>query len=121
MRRESVVVVAGTNSPAWRRVRRAISCTTDIEVAEEVSGEMPSVVLSVARRARAHAVVVDLPTNGEEPGLVSHLLLESPERIVVALSPQGSRAIIFRLRTTREELDSPRPSDLIGRLREVTM
>jgi chemotaxis response regulator CheB len=68
------------------------------EVDMEVVGETTDLVdtLLMVGTAQAEVVVIDLPETGEDPGITSHLLEEYPKVKVVAVSHNGSRAVIYQ-------------------------
>jgi len=78
----------------------------------------PLEVLLAVRRTEADVVVTTLPSS-REPGISSHLLAEYPQLVVVALDPEGHRAILYRQVLVKETLDNADNKNLFSKLRKL--
>ena len=91
-------------------VRAVINREPDIEVIGEVDD--PVAALVEAGNAQATVVIIDLPTNGTDPGLYSHLLGEYPNVKVIAVSKDGSQALTFEKGIIRSKICDTSPQNL---------
>ena len=64
----------------------------------------PFELLVAVERHGADVVVVTLPGSGDDPGIGSHLLLEYPQLLVVALEPETGGGFTYRLVIAKEEI-----------------
>lgn len=65
----------------------------------------PLEALLQATAGDATVVIVDLPSDGSDPGLPSHLLEELPEVKVVAVSADGRDLVLYRREIVRTRLE----------------
>jgi len=91
----------------WRSILKQDS---DIEVIGEVDD--PVAALVEAGNSQATVVIIDLPTNGTDPGLYSHLLGEYPNVKVIAVSKDGSQALTFENGIIRSKISDTSPQNL---------
>jgi len=91
----------------WRSILKQDS---DIEVIGEVDD--PVAALLAAGHSQATVVIIDLPTNGTDPGLYSHLLGEYPNVKVIAVSKDGSQALKFEKGIIRTTICDTSPQNL---------
>ena len=90
----------------------------DLEIVGEVIH--PIDVLLELGSTQAEVVVIDLPTSGEDPGLCSHLLAESPEVKVVAVSTGGETSIVYETGVTRRYIPDASPETVAQFIRSLT-
>lgn len=107
------------NRPKMLRdlLHRSIDSQPDMEVVGEETD--PVRLLLRVRETRSDVVVVTLPDSGEDPGICSHLLLEYPGLLVVAVSASRDRAALYRLSIDRQEIEGCRGEALLGALRKA--
>jgi hypothetical protein len=63
----------------------------------------PIDTLLEAKATEANVVVVDLPVDGSDPGVHSHLLAELPDAKVLAVSSDGLDAVLYRRGVVRTD------------------
>jgi DNA-binding NarL/FixJ family response regulator len=95
--------------------REAIGPPTDVEVVGVV--ERPTALLAEAGALRADVVVVAW-LGRDVPGITSHLLDQYPHIRVVAVRPDGRRAVVSTMRPHVEHLAVPSPAELVRLLRD---
>ena len=88
---------------------------SDIEV-ELVDAEAIE-LLEAVERTEADVVVITLPETGEDPGLVSHLLMEFPHLLIIAISPVEESGFVYRQVITKEELLPLSQANLLATIR----
>jgi len=92
------------------RWRSTMSQDSEIEVIGEVDD--PVAALLEAGNAQAAIVIIDLPADGVDPGLYSHLLAEYPHVKVIAVSKDGSHALKYENGIIRTEICDTSPQNL---------
>jgi len=95
-----------------RALRDAVLKQDDIEVVGE-ERDLVQMLVAVAE-TNADVVVLAAPESGEEPAIVSHLLMEYPFLMVVALDPRRRRGCSYRFRTERTPVEFQGESDFLG-------
>src|SRR5215510_7046769 len=90
---------------------------SDIEVVGTVLD--PIELLVAVEDTQADIVVVTLPDSGEMPGICSHLLHEYPQLLILALSPDRTRACIYRQAITVEPLADISDGGILTAVRQV--
>ena len=96
-------------------LRRALERQSDLEI--ETVDPDPVELLAAVDRTAADVVVVTLPESGADPGISSHLLLEFPGLLVIAISAAEQRAALFRQEIVREELVPMGEAQLLAAIR----
>jgi DNA-binding NarL/FixJ family response regulator len=94
-----------------------IAHESDIEV-ETVEPD-PIELLAAVGRVEADVVIITLPETGD-PGLLSHLLTEYPDLLVIALSPADESAFVYRQVITKESLEPLSEEGLLHAIRNHT-
>ena len=107
------------NKPKMLRelLRKSLATHADMEVVGEVTD--PVRVLMKVRETGCNVVIVSLPESGEEPGICSHLLLEYPDLVVLAVSPVRDLAVAYRLSIDRTEIEGFSTESLVGVIRRA--
>ena len=106
------------NRPKMLRelLRELIAGQGDMQVVGEALD--PLEILYAVRKTEADVVVTTLPAVGE-PGISSHLLAEYPDVLVLALAPDGGRAMLYRQVLLEEKLQSTNDNVLLSTLRQA--
>ena len=91
-------------------LRSLLGKEPDIELVGEADGAIEA--LLKASDTQPTAVVIDLPSNGQDPGLYSHLLEENPQVKVIAVSHDGSRAVKYERGILRRQVEDTSPQTL---------
>ncbi len=107
------------NRPKMLRelLRELIGGQGDMQVVGEALD--PLEILYAVRKTEADVVVTTLPATGE-PAITSHLLAEYPDVLVLALAPDGGRAVLYRQVLLKEKLQSTNNSVLLSTLRQAS-
>lgn len=98
-------------------VRYLIQSQQDLEVVGEVDN--PVEVLLAVKAISAEVVIVSLRDSKLEPGIVSHLLAEYPELLVIGLSPTFEFANLYRHSALTETMSDVSNEDLLEMIRAV--
>ena len=96
-----------TQTDLWKMI---LSQDADIELVGEADGAIEALIM--ASDTQPTAVVIDLPSNGQDPGLYSHLLEENPQVKVIAVSHDGSRAVKYERGILRRQVEDTSPQTL---------
>src|ERR1041385_2665144 len=114
----SVKVLVANRPEALRTgVATFLQQQSDIEVVGTVVD--PVELLVAVEDTQADVVVVTLPDTGEMPGICSHLLHEYPQLLILALSPDRTRACLYRKAITVEPLADISDEGILAALRRV--
>jgi len=96
-------------------VRECVRGVPDIQLVGEARGVFQ--ILLRAGESFADVVVVMLPENGVEPGIVSHLLWEYPLILILAVERSLTRVALFRQAITREYISGAVPEEIWSLIR----
>ena len=116
---DHVVKILLANGPEALRAGLAtfLQQQSDIEVVGTVLD--PIELLVAVEDTQADVVVMTLPDTGEMPGICSHLLHEYPQLLILALSPDRTRACVYRQAITVELLADISDEGILAALRRV--
>ena len=116
---DHVVKVLLANGPEALRTSLAtfLQQQSDIEIVGTVLD--PIELLVAVEDTQADVVVVTLPDTGEMPGICSHLLHEYPQLLILALSPDRTRACVYRQTITVEPLADISDEGILAALRRM--
>ena len=106
------------NSPRMLResLKELIQRQDDMEVVGEVLDPL-EVLLSV-NEYDADVVVVSLPETLEDPGICSHLLVEYPRLVILALSAGCEEAVLYSQCIRREALSGTSSDEILSAIRK---
>lgn len=96
-----------TQAGLWKTI---LSQDPDIELVGEADGAIEALIRT--SDTQPTAVVIDLPSTGQDPGLYSHLLEENPQVKVIAVSEDGSRAVKYERGILRRQIGDTSPQTL---------
>ena len=116
---DHVVKILLANGPEALRAGLAtfLQQQSDIEVVGTVLD--PIELLVAVEDTQADVVVTTLPDTGEMPGICSHLLHEYPQLLILALSPDRTRACVYRQAIMVEPLADISDEGILAALRRV--
>jgi DNA-binding NarL/FixJ family response regulator len=87
----------------------------DIEIVGEAIDAV-DILLKVAS-TRAEVVAIDLPSEGKDAGLSSHILAEYPEVKILAVSEEGDRIVKYETAILRREAPNASLENLVDFIR----
>ena len=90
---------------------------SDVEMSGTVSD--PVELLIAVEDTQADVVVVRLPDSEEMPSICSHLLAEYPQLLILALSPDSTRACVYRQVTVVEPLINTSEEEILKAIRKA--
>jgi len=79
----------------------------------------PIDLLLAVRETGAQLVFLSLPRSADNMGVLSHLLMQYPDLLVIALSALSSSARMYHFRLEEEDLDLTSPDELLTRVRSA--
>jgi DNA-binding NarL/FixJ family response regulator len=106
---ELPTVVRGT-------LNAAIRAQSGIEVVGDARG--PTELLLAAGRLRPDAFIIGA-SGGELPGIATHLLDQYPTTTVVAVAPDGCRALLYALRPRLDRIECSSLDELVRQVRDA--
>ena len=89
----------------------------DMEVVGEVADLFD--LLFTVKITKADVVIISLPNADEDPGIISHLLAEYPNLLIVAISPTCNLACTYRQATSKEKFFNISSEKILTMIRNV--
>jgi 6-phosphogluconolactonase/glucosamine-6-phosphate isomerase/deaminase len=111
-----IKILLAIPSQMIRGLVEEIRAQSDMEIVGEHLDPLP--LLLAAKETKANAAIV-ASRNSREPGLVSHLLAECPNMIVLGLGDQGHIAFIVQMCPWRKEIIDPSEANILSALRHA--
>jgi DNA-binding NarL/FixJ family response regulator len=115
---EEIKVLLAQNPQMLRGlVGDLIQSQADMEVVGEVLN--PIEILLTVKTTKADVVIITLLNSEEEPGIISHLLAEYPNLLIIAISSTRNLAYTYRKTVSKEKLFNISKEDILAAIRTV--
>lgn len=79
----------------------------------------PLEILVTVAESKAQVVVLELPDGAQDPGICSHLLGEFPDLLILALSTNREKAILYRQKIVKKQLNRPSDRQILSAIRRA--
>lgn len=111
-------VLLATKSPAVStRLKDLVQQDREMEVVREVTD--PVDLLVAVNQTQAEMVIGEWPESEEVPGIITHLLTEFPELLVIGIPPNREYAFAYRQTITATRFRTTELHDVLGELRRA--
>jgi DNA-binding NarL/FixJ family response regulator len=117
MNRRVKVLLADIPHPFRATLEELLRHHSDVEVVGSVIGLVE--LLITVEDTQADVVVTTLPDSGEMPGICSHLLVEYPQLLILALSLGRTKACIYQQAIVVESLVDISEEEILKAIRKA--
>jgi len=81
--------------------------------------DRPVEILVTTAQTEAQVVILELPDIDTDPGICSHLLAEFPSLLILVISSDREKAILYRQKIVKKPLPNPTDRQILSVIRRA--